>query len=218
MPVPSPFKFPPIALSKGRLEALSDGIFAIVMTLLVLDLKVPDLPRHVAQDELLAHIRELGPYFFSFAFTFILAAVFWFFHHLIFHYVRHVTRPLVWLNVGFLMFVSLLPFSTGMLGRFSFQKVSALFYFGNQFMLAAFMMGQWIYAKRARLINEADPEMQQRIVARLATMLVGHAAAITTAFFDPKFSFNTFVIAVVAGNAISRKLRKAQTVSIQSTN
>ena len=210
MPAQSPFKFPPIALSKGRLEALSDGIFAIVMTLLVLDLKVPELPRHVAQDELLAHIRDLGPFFFSFAFTFILAAAFWFFHHLIFHYILHVTRPLVWLNVGFLMFVSLLPFSTGMLGRFfSFQLVSLLFYFGNQFILAAFLKIQLIYARRADLINPAaEAEMQQRISVRLTIMLLGHAAAIITAFYYPRFCFNTFVIVVLVGNVISRKKMK----------
>ena len=207
MPAQSPFRFPPIALSKGRLEALSDGIFAIVMTLLVLDLKVPELPRNIPQTELLAHIRELGPFFFSFGFTFILAVAFWFFHHLIFHHIRHVTRPLVWLNMGFLMFVSLLPFSTGMLGRFfSFQMVAVLFYFGNQFILAAFLKIQWIYAKRAELVNPAaEPEMQRRISIRLTIMMLGHAAAIITAFYDPKFSFNTFVIVVLVGNVISRK-------------
>jgi len=211
MPVESPFKYPPIALSKGRLEALSDGVFAIVMTLLVLDLKVPDLPRHTSQQELLAHVRELGPYFFGFALTFVLAAVFWFFHHLVFHYIRHITRALVWLNIGFLMFVSLLPFSTAMLGRFSFQTVSALFYFGNQFALAAFMKMQWIYAKKKGLINpESDPEMQQRLSRRLTIMLLGHATAMVISLYDAKLSFNAFVIVVAIGNAVSRRMRKAQ--------
>src|ERR1051326_4783050 len=176
MPAPSAFRFPPIALSKGRVEALTDGIFAIAMTLLVLDLKFPEsLPRHIAQPELLEHIKELIPRFISFVFTFFLAGVFWFFHHLVFHFVRHVTRILIWLNVAFLIFVSLLPFSTAMIGQFSIQTVPPLFYFGNQFILAAIIKIQWTYAKKAGLINqESDPEMQQRISTRLMIMVLGH--------------------------------------------
>ena len=215
MPAQSPFKFPPIALSKGRIEALTDGIFAIAMTLLVLDLKFPEsLPRHIAQQELLGHIKELIPRFISFGVTFILAGAFWFFHHLIFHFVHHVTRILIWLNVAFLMFVSLLPFSTAMMGQFSIQTVPTLFYFGNQFILAAIMKIQWTYAKKAALINpESDPQMQQRISTRLMTMVLGHAAAIAMAFYDARQSFNTFVIVLILGNVIVKKMSKAQAAS-----
>lgn len=211
MPLQSPFRFPPVALSKGRIEALTDGIFAIAMTLLVLELKLPDsLPRHIAQHELLEHIKELVPRFVSFGFTFFLAGVFWFFHHLVFHFVRHVTRILIWLNVAFLMFVSLLPFSTAMMGQFSIQTVPILFYFGNQFILAAIMKIQWTYATKAGLVNpESDPQMQQRISTRLMIMVLAHASAMAMALYDARQSFNTFVIVLILGNVIVKRMKRA---------
>jgi uncharacterized membrane protein len=203
--------FPTIFLSKGRLEALSDGIFAIVMTLLVLDLRVPDLPRHAAQYELLGKLRELAPQFFSFTTTFVLAGVFWLFHHMSFHNIRHVTRALVWINVGFLMFVSLLPFSTAMLGRFQSLPAAVMIYFGNQFVLAAFLKLQWLYVKRADLLQEnADVDLQHRLSSRLTLMLLGHFSAMVTAFFEPLLAFDTFVLVLVVPLAIARKRERAR--------
>src|SRR5438445_7772295 len=100
MPVPSPFKFPPIALSKGRLEALSDGVFAIVMTLLVLDLKVPDLPRHVATAELAQALKHESPLFLTFFITFLISGVFWYLHQLSFHWIHRLDRKLIVINLG----------------------------------------------------------------------------------------------------------------------
>src|SRR6266478_7181135 len=73
-----------ISISKTRIEALSDGVFAIVMTLLVLQLKVPDLPRHASSRELLAALRQEAPLFLTFLITFVISGVFWFTHQLSF--------------------------------------------------------------------------------------------------------------------------------------
>src|SRR5215467_13596052 len=70
-----------ILLSKGRMEALTDGIFAIAMTLLVLELKVPDLPKTVTAGELLHKIGEEAPAFFSFLMSFVYCGLLWIFHH-----------------------------------------------------------------------------------------------------------------------------------------
>ena len=76
MTVNSHSKPAPLTLSKGRIEALSDGVFAIAMTLLVLELKIPDLPKDASQAELLSKLRDMLPHFYSYALTFILAGVF----------------------------------------------------------------------------------------------------------------------------------------------
>ena len=119
----------PLALSKGRIEALSDGVFAIAMTLLVLELKIPDLPKDATQAELLSKLKELLPHFYSYAMTFVLSGVFWVFHHFTFHFIRHTTRVLLWLNVIFLMFVSLLLFSTHLMGDLMRHSVALMFYY-----------------------------------------------------------------------------------------
>src|SRR5215510_13381878 len=100
-----------ILLSKGRMEALTDGIFAIAMTLLVLELKVPDLPKSAGASELLHKIGEEGPAFFSFLISFLYCGLLWMMHHLAMHFVRHLQLALVWLNVLFLMSISTMPFS-----------------------------------------------------------------------------------------------------------
>ncbi|HZD94478.1 MAG TPA: TMEM175 family protein, partial [Candidatus Sulfotelmatobacter sp.] len=102
-----------ILLSKGRMEALTDGIFAIAMTLLVLELKVPDLPRSASVHELLQKIGEETPAFFSFLVSFLYCGLLWMMHHMAMHFIRYLQIGLVWLNLLFLMSISTMPFSCG---------------------------------------------------------------------------------------------------------
>lgn len=90
-------------VSKSRIEALSDGVFAIAMTLLVFELKVPELPRHVGSRELWHAVLEHGTIFFSFAVTFVLAGQFWLLHHVAFHYTRRTDQRIALLAIFFLM-------------------------------------------------------------------------------------------------------------------
>jgi uncharacterized membrane protein len=195
-----------ITLSKHRVEALADGVFAIVMTLLVLELKVPELPRNVAQAELLRGIRELLPIFFSYFITFMLAASFWFFHHLYFHFIRHTTRALCWISLIFLMFVSLLPFSTGLLGHFLRQRVAQYFYFGNQLAIGAALLGHWIYARRANLfVGDAVPEVIRALGIRLSIFPAATAVALAVSVFDTQLSFQACLFAILLFVLIERR-------------
>ena len=152
--------------NKARLEALSDAVFAIAMTLLVLEIKVPELDRHVDAAALWHAVRALWPVFFSFLITFMLTSLFWFWHHVSLHCIRRVDGVIVWINLVFLMFVSLAPFSTAMLGSFTLhQPVSLAFYFGNQLALGLLLNAYWIYAKRQGLLGNAD--LQSSAASRL---------------------------------------------------
>lgn len=206
---------PHILLSKGRVEALTDGIFAIVMTLLVLELKVPDLPHTAGQGEILAKMKELRPFFFSFAITFVLSGSFWFFHHVLFHFVRQVTRPLVWLNIVFLMFVSLLPFSTNFMGHFMRQSIAVMFYFGNQFILALLLKAQWIYAERQGLMNpEANSVWKRHFAARTTALILGYGTGLAIAFRDPEFSFQVMGI-IMAGVLVLMRIRQRREIRLE---
>src|SRR5258708_21237472 len=122
----------PVTLSKHRIEGLTDGIFAIVMPLLVLELKVPELEKNPANREILEKLGSLGPQLFSFFLTFALAGLFWFLHHSCMQHIRHMTRPLILLNLAFLGFVSLLPFSAAMLGHYLHAPIALQIYYINQ--------------------------------------------------------------------------------------
>jgi uncharacterized membrane protein len=203
-------------LSKSRIEALSDGVFAIAMTLLVLELKIPDLPKDVSQAELLSKLRELVPHFYSYAITFILSGVFWVFHHFTFHFIRHTTRSLLWLNTIFLMFVSLLPFSTHFMGDYMRNSVAQMFYFGNQTVLALILRSEWLYARHAGILEiRPDDHWARRLPGRLNVLCVACATAFATAYFRPKLSQNAFLLAFIGG-LLMLKLRNRRRVRATS--
>jgi uncharacterized membrane protein len=121
-------------LSKRRVEFLTDGIFAVVMTLLVLEISVRQISSShdaidsaVAGTELLNGLFDLWPKILSFAISFIILAIFWVSHHRLFHYIKHVNRPLMWINFMFLMPTCFLPFSASLLGEYSQQQISILY-------------------------------------------------------------------------------------------
>jgi uncharacterized membrane protein len=196
---------------KNRLEALSDGLFAIVMTLLVLELRVPELPRKVASAVLVQHLRELLPTFFSFFVTFILAAAFWFLHQRVMDVTSRLTRALIWINLLFLMFVALLPFSTALLGRYSLSNhVSLGFYFGNQLAISAVLLLHWIWAKQQGLIQQGMES--ERVSSGIWAIPVGSALALVASGIQPSFSFTAFTLGIILTRALSagKKRRRAR--------
>lgn len=105
-------------LSLGRIEALSDGVFAIVVTLLVLDLTVPKLGDPRSSRELARGLVVLLPKLLSWLISFVIVCKFWVNHHHIFNLASHADYSLVWLNAIFLMFQSFIPFPTALMGRY----------------------------------------------------------------------------------------------------
>ncbi len=101
-----------------RIEAFSDGVFAIVVTLLVLEFKVPALQNPASASELGQQLVGLLPKFLSWLISFIIVAKFWLNHHHILGKARHATYGMVWLNSLFLMFQSFVPFPTALLGEY----------------------------------------------------------------------------------------------------
>ena len=102
-------------MEKSRIAALVDGIFAVAMTLLVLDLKLPEGVKMSSDAEVWGHLLELTGRFSTYTLSFIVLGAFWIGHHFLFHFVRKVSRGLLWLNLLFLLLITLLPFSTNLL-------------------------------------------------------------------------------------------------------
>jgi uncharacterized membrane protein len=200
--------------STARTETLSDGVFAIVMTLLVLELKVPELPRDAPAAEVWRGFRELGPIFFSYFTTFTLAGVFWFWHHRAFHELTRIDGPLFALNLAFLSFVSLLPFSTAMLGAFRLrQPVSLACYFGNLLALALTLMAFWLYARRAGALKPArDPALRRRFMLILVTHITASSAALVTTAIEPGITMNVYVFVLALGAAMTRRATRSTTM------
>ena len=142
-------------LDANRLEALADGVFAIVMTLLVLDLKAPG---YHETDYLLGSIFVLWPNFMGYLLSFILLGIYWLGHRTTFTYIRRVNHSLHWINFLFLLFVGILPFSTKLLSGFPFEPTAQIFYGLNLILIGLLLYWHLSYAARhPELANEPIP-------------------------------------------------------------
>ena len=192
---------------KARLEALSDGVFAIVMTLIVLDIRLPEKRPHAPTSDDLYALAALGPVFFSFVMTFMLTGSFWFLHHVTFHNTKYVTRGLCAINVLFLMFVSLLPFSTGLLGRIGpGHPVAQIVYFSNQLALGLVLNLHWAYARSHGLL--VDPIEDPRSRMAIAIQPLACVLALATVAFPP-VSYYAFLFGMLGGRVVARRRFKA---------
>jgi TMEM175 potassium channel family protein len=115
-------------LRLGRIEAFSDGVFAIVVTLLVLELKVPALKDHASVAELAHQLLEALPKFLSWLISFIIVCKFWLNHHHVLAMARHANYGMVWLNSIFLMGQSFIPFPTALMGEYPDNRLAVSFF------------------------------------------------------------------------------------------
>lgn len=179
----------------GRLEAFSDGVLAIVITLLVLELKAPRLAAPDDAREALAALAALGPKFLGYLLSFFFVAVFWVNHHRFFRLVQRVDGGLLWLNVLLLLALSFVPFPTGMIGEYPGNAVGlALFALVLLTAGLAFNL-MWRHARSRQLYHEG---VSPALAARAATRgLVGpalYALAAALAFVWPAAAWALFVI------------------------
>lgn len=187
-----------VQLSKGRVEALTDGIFAISMTLLVLELKVPDLPKSAGTQEILHRLGEEVPAFFSFLISFMYCGLLWILHHMAMHFVRHVRMALVWLNVIFLLTISVLPFSCALLGHFIRNLTVQEIYFGNMFLASTLLWMQWSIARKRKMLNEDDPRAARVMGQQLVVFPVALAAAMLATTYKPTTGFYAMTFVLLA--------------------
>jgi uncharacterized membrane protein len=103
-------------MEKNRLEAFSDGVLAIIITIMVLELKVPATVAATAHEATLADLKPMLPVFLSYVLSFIYVGIYWNNHHHMFHSTRHVTGGILWANLHLLFWLSLFPFTTAWVG------------------------------------------------------------------------------------------------------
>lgn len=202
-------------MGKVRLEALSDAVFAIVMTLLVIDIQVPELAGSISSFELRHAIEDLGPLFAAYFMSFAILAMFWMSHNFFYeYYVKSIDRVLPLLNITYLAFIALIPFSTRLIGSYPNNLTAVLWYGCNVFILGSLALIIFLYSIRAKEVenNEIESRIQKQVTIRFALTpsfaLLGMVLApfsISLAFFF--FAFPIF-FNIIPGllNAIERLL------------
>ena len=157
-------------MPKGRLEAFSDGVIAIVITLLVLEIHVPALPVGAANGVAARLVLPLIPSTVAFTISFVICAVWWISHHNFIHDLDHVDRPLLWLNCLFLLWLAFLPLPTALLGQNYRQAlISALYGINCALTGASFWLMRWYASGDGHLLRaDIDPVEARNRVARSA--------------------------------------------------
>src|ERR1043165_1699569 len=118
----------------GRLAGFSDGVISISITLLVIEIKVPEIMSYISDDLLFEYLRHTSFKFLGFLISFFIIGHYWSVHHRIFGYVKKSTTALIWINLIYLLSVGMLPFSSGLLGEFStnlHMNIPYIIYVGN---------------------------------------------------------------------------------------
>jgi uncharacterized membrane protein len=192
-------------LTTKRIETLVDGIFAIAMTLLVLNIDLPQMLGPVSDPAIWQYMISLFQQLGIYAFSFILLASFWRAHHLQFFYIKRSDSILIWLNVIWLMFVALVPFSTNFVSNFGNHPLPMLFFNINMFIIGIFFILIWTYAQRKKFfIKEMDPE-HYKMVRKINYILPSAALlAVCITFISPIWSPVSYLLIFILKNAFKK--------------
>jgi uncharacterized membrane protein len=176
-------------MGKNRLEAFSDGVIAIIITIMVLEMKVPHGEDFVA-------LRSLAPVFISYVLSFVYIGIYWNNHHHLLHAVQKVNGSILWANLYLLFWLSLLPFVTGWMGENHFSTLPVAVY-GMVLLMAAIAYEILIFAliklhgKESQLAEAIGSDLKGKI------SLVIYAAAIPLSFLNRWLGFSLYVLVAI---------------------
>lgn len=187
-------------MKQHRLEALSDGIFAIVMTILVFEIRVPEYSGMTGNSELLQYIINAYPLFLSYLLSFSLLFTYWRGHHYITSVLaKNIDIQLSNLNAIFFLFVGLVPFSSHLLGIYSHTETAIIV-----FAINIILIGLPLYAMRRYIIKSSSIENtpftdveNKHAYVRILLPVVIAIIAIFVAFFDKKIALVFFTVAIL---------------------
>ncbi len=188
-------------MGKNRMEAFSDGVLAIIITIMVLEMKVP-----LGSD--FAALKPLLPVFFSYVLSFVYIGIYWNNHHHMLHVTQHVSGSILWANLHLLFWLSLFPFVTGWMGENHFAPEPTILYGAVLFMaaIAYFILQQAIIARHGReslLAAAVGRDLKGRISP------VIYAVAIGTAVVSPWISQALYVLVAAVWLIPDRRIERA---------
>ncbi len=189
--------------SLERLSALSDGVFAFAMTLLVLDLRLPAVSRIHSERDLIHALAGLAPQILLYLMSFITLGIFWNGQQTQLNYLARSDRHLSWIHIAFLFAVTLVPFSTRLLAAFIGYRTALLLYWLDIFWMGAVLYASWKYAQHALLVRDDVPAavcaaICKRVVIAQSLYALGAAACV----FNPRWSI-AIILAVQLNYAIA---------------
>lgn len=162
----------------GRIVAISDGVFGVAMTLLVLEIRIPVMETIHTDGQLISAFLELKEKFLVYFLAFMTSGIFWMGHSAQYRHIIQSDRNLSWINLLFLLTVTLLPFTTAFLGDYTHFKFPVAVYWLNIFLMGAILYVNWAYAYKHNFVNPETKELvnqplRTRIIVAQSLYLVG---------------------------------------------
>jgi len=184
----------------GRLEAFSDGVIAIIITIMVLELKVP-------RGTELSALRPLIPVFGSYVLSFVFIGIYWNNHHHMLHAAGKVNGRILWANLHLLFWLSLIPFVTGWMGESGFGVVPVALY-GSVLLMAG--LAYYVLARTLAAHHGRDSKLAQAIGkdTKGVASLVIYATAIPLSFVNPWIAFSLYVVVALIWFIPDRRIER----------
>ena len=182
------------AFAKERAENLTDGIFATVMTILVLTLVVPVITSGNTDEALTADLLGLFPNVLVYVISFLVLGTLWIGHNNIFRYLESAERKVQWINLLFLLSIGFIPFTTALLGRYPLQHIAVLVYGLNLLAVAIIYNIFFAYALMEKLVHkEVDIKFAKSSSRRASVGIFIYLAGIIFSFVNPEISIAFYV-------------------------
>ena len=187
-------------MPKGRIEAFSDGVIAIIITIMVLGLRAP-------AGAGLSSLREVFPMFLTYLLSFVFLGIYWNNHHHLFQAAKHVGGGVMWANLHLLFWLSLIPFATDWMGAHVWARGPVAFY-GAVLLMAA--CAYWALA-HCLMSRHGPDSLIARALGRdfkgLISVII-YAAAIAAAFLDVRLSYAGYILVAVIWLVPDRRIEK----------
>jgi len=184
--------------SVERIAALSDGFFAVAMTLLVLDLRVPAAEAIHSEHDLWHALVALSPRLIVFLMSVMTNGIFWVGQQTQLNHFARADRNLAWIHIAFLCAVSLTPFTTSLLAEFIHYRTALLVYWSNILLLGLTLYWSWSYATRYHLLTEdASPEIHAAVARRIVIAQTLYACGAALSFLGTYYAIAAIVLAQV---------------------
>lgn len=190
-----------------RLAALSDGVFAVAMTLLVFDLHAPAAATIHSERGLLASLVPLLPRLLVYLMSFLTLGIFWVGQQTQLNHLARADRDVSWIHLAFLFAVTLMPFSTNLVTEFIRYRTAIAVYWLNILLLGALLWVSWRYASRRRLVVEGAPaDIARSIECRIVVAQGFYAFGALLSVIDTYWSI-AFLVLVQLNYAVAPRLR-----------
>jgi len=177
-----------------RIEALSDALYAIALTLTVLEVRVPSRQMTMTEGELRAAVFQLGPRVLTYLLSFMTLGIFWVGNQTFLSHVRRSNRHLTWLVLANLAVIALMPISTGLLANYLTYRAALILYWLNIFVAGLISLAAVLYAERAGLVEggigeKASAALKRRLVIGQALYAFGAALCVIHPYWSIAFIF-----------------------------